>query len=120
MIELLWTLAGFGILVSMFAGLWKSFEKAGIAGWKTLVPLYNIYLLVKIAGSSGWLILGFFIPIINIFVPVYIYYRFARNFGKGKLFSVFTGLLPYFAVPVIGFDSSNYTGSYRIENDQLA
>ncbi len=105
------------LLTSLFAGLWKTFEKAGIEGWKSLIPLYNIYLIVKIAGSSGWLLLGFLLPILNAFVPVYVYYRFARNFGKGKAFSLFAGLVPFVAVPIIGFGSSTYTGSYDIRED---
>lgn len=33
---------------------WKIFTKAGIAGWKSLIPFYNQYLLFRISGMSGW------------------------------------------------------------------
>lgn len=32
----------------------KLFKKAGIEGWKAIIPFYNIYLLVKIAGLNWW------------------------------------------------------------------
>lgn len=111
---------GLSILAVFFAGLWKSFEKAGIEGWKSLIPLYNIYLVVKIAGLSGWMLLGFLIPLVNILIPIYVYYRFAKNYGKGPFFGIFTGLMPYFGVPILGFDSSTYKGSYQVEEDDLA
>ena len=44
----------FIIYVILVAGMWKMFEKAGIAGWKAIIPIYNIYLeTVYIAKKSG-------------------------------------------------------------------
>ena len=31
---------------------WKVFVKAGQPGWGILIPIYNIYLLLKIAGKE--------------------------------------------------------------------
>jgi hypothetical protein len=118
--EALTAFFGLSLILILFAGLWKSFEKADIDGWRALIPLYNIYIIVKLAGFSGWMVLGFFIPILNIFIPPYVYYKFAKNFDKGVLLSVLTGLLPYIGVPLIGFGSSNYIGDYKIEEDSLA
>ncbi len=41
---------------------WKIFKKAGIAGWKSIIPFYNFYLIYRISGMSGWWIL---LPIIS-------------------------------------------------------
>ena len=40
---------------------WKVFDKAGEAGWKSLIPFYNVYVLFKITWSPGafWLYLLF-------------------------------------------------------------
>lgn len=38
------------VVVFVVALLWNVFEKAGHPGWTTLVPGYNIYVLLKIAG----------------------------------------------------------------------
>lgn len=101
------------LLAALFVGLWKSFEKAGVDGWKALIPIYNLYFVVKIAGLSGWAMLGFLIPILNIFVPIYIYYRFARNFGLNRILSFLTGMAPFLALPAIGFSSLKYIGDYK-------
>lgn len=33
---------------------WKIFEKAGEKGWKSLIPIYNFYILYKIVGMKNW------------------------------------------------------------------
>ena len=33
---------------------WKILQKAGEPGWKAIIPIYNIYMLYKIVGMSGW------------------------------------------------------------------
>lgn len=33
---------------------WKVFEKAGQAGWKSIIPFYSIWVLIEIAGLSWW------------------------------------------------------------------
>ena len=33
---------------------WKIFSKAGEKGWKSLIPIYNQYILCKIVGVSPW------------------------------------------------------------------
>lgn len=43
---------GLALLVLVIIGAWKMFEKAGEAGWKSLVPVYNSYLLYRMAWSG--------------------------------------------------------------------
>lgn len=38
-------------LVSI-VGLWKMFEKAGYAGWKSLIPILNVYIMFEISGNK--------------------------------------------------------------------
>lgn len=38
--------------VALVIGQWKIFEKAGEEGWKSLIPVYNAYVLWKIAGRN--------------------------------------------------------------------
>lgn len=33
---------------------WKIFKKAGQPGWKSLIPIYNIYIMYKIVKMSKW------------------------------------------------------------------
>lgn len=40
------------------AAQWVVFQKAGIAGWKSIIPIYNSYCLFKIAWGNGWVFLA--------------------------------------------------------------
>ena len=58
------------ILILAIAGLWKTFEKAGEPGWGAIVPLYNIYLMCKIAGRPGWWFILWLIPCVGVIIAI--------------------------------------------------
>lgn len=79
---------------------WRLFEKAGQAGWKSIIPIYNVWTVCKIANSFGsaigWFI-GSIIPGINIIVLAILRWKFASRYTNS------TGLrLLYFFFPFIG------------------
>jgi len=39
-------------------GMWRMFEKAGESGWKALLPVYNIYVILRVSDYSRWWALG--------------------------------------------------------------
>lgn len=41
-------------LVVVIIGLWKVFAKAGQAGWKSLIPIYNYIIWCDIVGRPRW------------------------------------------------------------------
>jgi hypothetical protein len=43
-----------GLIILIFAGLWRVFEKAGKPGWAAIVPIYNLYVLVKVSGNAWY------------------------------------------------------------------
>ena len=45
-------LIAFGIFVQ-----WKIFTKAGKPGWASIVPIYNIIVLLEIVGKPWWYLL---------------------------------------------------------------
>ncbi|MDO4526660.1 MAG: DUF5684 domain-containing protein [Candidatus Saccharibacteria bacterium] len=47
-------ICGFVVTIIMIIAWWKIFKKAGLAGWKSLIPFYNMYCLYRISGLSGW------------------------------------------------------------------
>ena len=53
-------------IVLVIAGTWKTFVKADKPGWGAIIPFYNTYLMIKVAGRPGWWLILFFIPIVNI------------------------------------------------------
>lgn len=42
------------IYIVYVIGLWKLFKKAGKQGWEAIIPFYNTYVLVEIAGLNWW------------------------------------------------------------------
>lgn len=94
------------IAAVMIAGLWKTFEKAGKPGWASIIPIYNIIVMLEIAGLPIWMIVGIFVPCINIFLNVYICHSVSKRFGGGigmtLLMMVGIGWL------IIGFGNAKY------------
>ncbi|GAA3435391.1 hypothetical protein [Kutzneria kofuensis] len=41
------------VIVFEIAAYWKVFEKAGRPGWGAIIPIYNLYLLLKVAGRPA-------------------------------------------------------------------
>ena len=58
---LLFTL--FVLSIVSIISFWRILEKAGEQGWKSLIPIYNIYLLTVISGNPPYSFLFFFVPI---------------------------------------------------------
>lgn len=42
------------VLVVYLVALWKVFVKAGKQGWEAIIPFYNSWILVEIAGLNWW------------------------------------------------------------------
>ena len=40
--------------ILMIIAQWRIFEKAGEKGWKAIIPVYNVYILFKIAWKKSW------------------------------------------------------------------
>ena len=58
-------------IILMIVAMWKIFAKAGEKGWKSLIPIYNIYIWFKIAGMKNWFWALFIIQIaLRIFAAV--------------------------------------------------
>src|SRR3989344_1522757 len=49
------------LTVLMIASYWKIFTKAGQPGWASLVPIYNIVVILRIIQKPWWWIFLFFI-----------------------------------------------------------
>jgi hypothetical protein len=99
-----------GYIIFVIA-LWPVFRKAGYPGWGAIIPIYNAYVLVKIAGLHGATVLLYVIPIVNIVFSIIVAIRVGAAFGKGGGFSFFLlWLLSIIGYLVIGYGSSRYIG----------
>ena len=113
---------------------WKIFTKAGEAGWKSLIPIYNVYVLYKISGLSFWLWLGlpvlisailsgfagsgedansvlsFISSVVMIVAEVKFALALSKSFGHGIGFAVGLLFFPNIFQLILGFGSSKYVG----------
>ncbi len=96
------------VMVVMIAAQWKVFTKAGKPGWAALVPFYNLYIMVKIAGMSAWWMLAFFVPFVNLIAIILITHKISQVFGHGVGFTLGLIFLPVIFWPILGFGSSSY------------
>lgn len=95
------------VLVSM----WKVFSKAGQPGWAIIIPIYNAYIFLKIAGKPGWWLLLFLIPLVNIIVGIIATIAFAERFGKGVGFALGMIFLSIIFYPLLAFGDAEYSES---------
>lgn len=102
-----------GFMIVVIAGIWKTFEKAGKPGWACLVPIYNMIVLLEIAGKPIWWILLMFVPLVNLIVSILMLVAVAENFGKSAGFGVGLAFLPFIFYPILGFGDAQYQGAAK-------
>lgn len=96
----------FALIAIYFATFWKIFQKAGRPAWEGFIPIYNLYVWLKIIDKPWWWIIILFIPGINI--PLLIgamHVTTARYFGvysPGQ--TVLVILLPHYTFYKLAFD----------------
>jgi hypothetical protein len=99
------------IWVVIIIGFWTTFVKGGQPGWGCIIPFYNLYCLVTIAGKPWWWMLLYFIPLVNIVVALLVSLAVAEKFGQGAAFGVGLFFLPFIFYPILGFGDATYQGS---------
>jgi Family of unknown function (DUF5684) len=108
-------LGGFMMLVMLavaavfIVGIWKVFTKAGQPGWAVLIPIYNAYILTKIAGRPGWWVLLLMIPLVNIVFSLLLAIDIAKAFGQSAAWGVILlFLLCGIGYLILGFGNYSY------------
>ena len=99
------------VVVLVIAGFWKTFVKAGKPGWASIIPIYNLIVLLEIAGRPIWWVILMLIPLVNFVIHILISIDIAKAFGKGAGFGLGLAFLGPIFYPVLGFGSAQYVGS---------
>ncbi len=135
--SLLYSVLAFVWYVLYVIGLWKMFEKAGEAGWKSIIPVYNIYIEYRICWQTNmfWtfaglsilsgllyglgvtyaimtlLYLSYALTLINAVIRAVFYYNLSLAYGHGLGYFLGLYLFNSIFVILIGFGSSRYVGN---------
>jgi signal peptidase I len=90
--------------IGITIGYWKLFQKAGIQGWKSLIPFYSEYIIMTdIVGKPKWWFIYLLIPVVGEFAFFVLMFNMLRCFGKESIWAqilvIFAGYiyLPYIA-----------------------
>lgn len=99
------------VAVLGIVAMWKVFAKAGQPGWAAIIPIYNIYITLKVVGRPGWWLLLLLIPFVNIVVGLIVCMDLAKSFAKSTVF----GVVGLFLFSIIGwlmlaFGDAQYVG----------
>lgn len=118
-------------------GAWKMFEKAGEAGWKSIIPFYNMYIAFKFSWQTTyfwvWLVLslisGFLsyslyfngtaynnilysvLQLVTLFITVTLAYHISLSFGHGFWYALGLTFFSFIFTMIIGYGSSRYVGN---------
>ena len=138
-------LATYGIVMLILCILliiawWKIFVKAGEPGWKSIIPIYNVYTLCKIIGINFWIYvlaipvgLGLlnaiaigtgsaaFTVIVYVAIVIYIIYlaileaiKLGDAFGKSTAFKVCIFFFAPICYLILGFGKDKYVGKKAV------
>ncbi len=102
------------VIIAVFALIivaqWIVYSKADQPGWGVIIPIYNLILLVRIVGRSGWWVVLLLIPYISFVFLIVICVDLARSFVRGSGFGVGLAFLPMIFFPILAFGDSRYIG----------
>lgn len=91
------------------AGWVGAFRKAGLAGWKAVVPVYNVFVLVVgVAGLSPLWFALLLIPGVNLVAAFLVNVEVARRFGRTETFGLGLTVFGFVFYPVLGFGAARY------------
>lgn len=107
--DLIIALIPLAIVILTIAGMWKTFAKADQPGWAAIIPIYNIWIIIKITQNEWWwLLLVLFVPIVNFFAYIKLSIDLAKSFGRGLGFGLGLVFLPFIFFPLLGFGEDRY------------
>ena len=108
-----------GYIVLYITSMWKLFKKAGKQGWEAIVPYYNTYVLIEIAGLNWWYFLiamagpiltiigldslGWIATLASYAVNFFIFWNLAKKMHKNLVSTAILGtLFSGIMIPVLG------------------
>lgn len=96
---------------------WKIFKKAGQSGWASIIPIYNLIVLLEIVKKPTWWFVLLLIPFVNIIFAIWITNLLSKKFNKDEGFTIGLLLLPFIFYPLLGLSKAEYINEnhYDIE-----
>jgi len=74
---------------------WKFFVAAGRKPWEAFVPIYNMYVMLKIADRPTWWLILMLLPLVGIVMTLVLVYEFLHVFGYRKTWQTAAVMLTF-------------------------
>lgn len=105
-------ISAIGFVYSIFLSicLWKIYVKAGEHGFASLIPIYNLYIMSKIAFGKGWMFLLTCVPVVGSVFALILSFKFVKAFGKSTLFAILSIPFSFITIPMLAFGNCEYEG----------
>lgn len=104
------TIFSLAIGVLSIVAMWVLFTKAGEAGWKSIIPIYNGWTMCKIVYGQGWKIFLMLVPVLNFVFAIAYSIRMAQVYGKGIGFGIANVFFSPITTLILAFSNSSYQG----------
>lgn len=135
----------FGVLMLLslviVVAQWRLFTKAGVEGWKSIIPLYNTYKMIEIAfsGTKNWLFIGTIVAFTTGFgseifnlqgtmmsvillaisiIDIYVNIEFVKRYASTGM-AIASLFIPFIIFPIIAFSNKYEHTPYTKEKDLL-
>ena len=101
-----------------FLSTWKLFIKAGEKPIYSLIPFYNLIIMMKIIKRPKWWVVLLFIPVINLLMVGVVIIEILRSFGKNSNLDTLIGLvsLGTYITYINYFGSIDYVRDRDVKN----
>ena len=101
-----------------FLSTWKLFIKAGEKPIYSLIPFYNLIIMMKIIKRPKWWFILLFIPVINLLMTGVIIIEILRSFGKNSNLDTLIGLVSFgtYIIYINYFGSIDYVKDRDVTN----
>ena len=109
-IVLFFVLLAVACVVVAVVAHWKIFTKARKPGWASIVPIYNIIVLLRIIGRPWWWFFLLCIPFVNVVIAIIVTNDMSKSFGKDTGWTLGLLLLPLIFYPMLAFGKAKYVG----------
>jgi hypothetical protein len=104
----MWVSWGIWLVFTLIC-LWRVFNKAWSAGWKAIIPFYNVYTWFKIAWRSWWWVLSLIIPPLFAIMMIISNFDVAKRFWKWWLFALWLIIFNPIFLAILAFTHVKYT-----------
>lgn len=107
-------------ILAYFGSFWKLFPKAGFKPWEGIVPIYNVYIWLKVIKKPWWWLLLLIVPGVNFLMLIVMNVELSRSFGKRSFTDdVLMIFFPFVMIPMLTFkEDVSYTGPIDFKKEK--